>query len=335
MAFARARRRLRRPRRGRLPRGRRWGALASVRAGARHARGRRRFRRARPRTASRPWSPRCDCGRRAEWRSGRRAGASPTTVAGSRSRIGSGLPPRDSGWLLAEGEEQAFREFFAAIDGARPDETVAWALERFEMGCERPSEARGAVRLPARPAGAARRHEPTRARPSMALRLAALCAEEGARARGAASPRGGACAGALRDGRRDRPAHGRRVPARARRRGGEPPARAAARRALRLPRRRPQGRGRRHPAGGHRGQAEIDARDLRKEPRFEREPAPAGEPAPPGEPEPYLDPDSNRTPTTSTSRRRTTRPSSTPSRTPPSWSRSAWRRSPCSTSSTA
>ena len=95
--------------------------------------------------------------------------------------IGSGMPPRDSGWLLAEGEEQAFRDFFAAIDGARPGETVAWALERFEMGCERPSEAQALsdYLLALRGLLDATSHA---GQSSMALRLAALCAEEGARA---------------------------------------------------------------------------------------------------------------------------------------------------------
>jgi len=94
--------------------------------------------------------------------------------------IGSGMPARDSGWMLAAGEEQAFREFFAAIDGARSCEMVGWALDRFEMGCERPTEAQAlsdyllalrALLDAASEAGQA----------SMALRLAALCAEEGAR----------------------------------------------------------------------------------------------------------------------------------------------------------
>jgi hypothetical protein len=94
--------------------------------------------------------------------------------------IGSGAPPRASGWLLATGEEQAFREFFAAIEGARPPETVAWALERFELGCERTTEAQAlsdyllALRALLDATTAA-------GQASMALRLAALCAEEGAR----------------------------------------------------------------------------------------------------------------------------------------------------------
>ena len=94
--------------------------------------------------------------------------------------LGSGAPPRGSEWLLAEGEEQAFREFFAAIDGARMPETVAWALDRFELGCERSMEAQAlsdyllalrALLDATTPSGQA----------SLALRLAALCAEEGAR----------------------------------------------------------------------------------------------------------------------------------------------------------
>ncbi len=94
--------------------------------------------------------------------------------------IGSGAPTPASGWLLAAGEEQAFREFFAAIDGARPPDTVAWALERFEMGCERAMEAQAlsdyllALRALLDATTAA-------GQASMAPRLAALCAEEGAR----------------------------------------------------------------------------------------------------------------------------------------------------------
>jgi len=94
--------------------------------------------------------------------------------------IGSSAPPRAAGWMLAAGEEQAFREFFAAIDGSRPPETVAWALERFEMGCERAMEAQAlsdyllALRALLDATTAA-------GQASMALRLAALCAEEGAR----------------------------------------------------------------------------------------------------------------------------------------------------------
>jgi hypothetical protein len=83
-------------------------------------------------------------------------------------------------WLLPEGEEPAFREFFAAIDPAKPPPTVAWALARFEMGCERGADAEAlsdyllalrALLDATSDAGEA----------SLALRVAALCAEEGVR----------------------------------------------------------------------------------------------------------------------------------------------------------
>ncbi len=201
--------------------------------------------------------------------------------------LGSGMPPRDSGWLLAEGEEQAFREFFTAIDGARPDETVAWALERFEMGCERPSEAQALsdYLLALRALLDATSHA---GQSSMALRLAALCAEEGARAdvqhrlEAALALERFVMGGAT--GLRTDPESPRELVAEA-----ESHLRALLRDVL----------------CGYldadlKGVAddillvdteegEIEARDLRKEPRFEREPPPAGEPPPPGEPEPYLD----------------------------------------------
>ena len=94
--------------------------------------------------------------------------------------LGSGAPPRAAGWILAAGDEQAFREFFAAIDGARPPDAVAWALDRFEMGCERAMEAQAlsdyllALRALLDATTAA-------GQASMAPRLAALCAEESAR----------------------------------------------------------------------------------------------------------------------------------------------------------
>ena len=91
--------------------------------------------------------------------------------------LGTGATPRGGEWMLQPGEEQAFREFFAAIDGARPGEMVAWALDRFEMGCERRMQAQAlsdyllalrALLDATSQAGQA----------SMSLRLAALCAEE-------------------------------------------------------------------------------------------------------------------------------------------------------------
>jgi hypothetical protein len=94
--------------------------------------------------------------------------------------IGSGAPPRGGEWILQAGDEQAFREFFTAIAGARAPETVAWALQRFEMGCDRPGDGEAlsdyllalrALLDATTDAGQA----------SLGLRLAALCAEDGMR----------------------------------------------------------------------------------------------------------------------------------------------------------
>ena len=94
--------------------------------------------------------------------------------------LGSAATPRGGEWMLGEGAEQAFREFFTAISGAQPPQTTAWALARFEMGCERGGDAEAisdylldlrALLDATTDAGQA----------SLGLRLAALCAEEGAR----------------------------------------------------------------------------------------------------------------------------------------------------------
>jgi hypothetical protein len=91
--------------------------------------------------------------------------------------IGSTGAGRGEGWHLAAGDEGALREFVAAIDEARPSGTIAWALARFEMACDRPrdSEALSDLVLALRglldattDAGEA----------SLAPRVAALCAEE-------------------------------------------------------------------------------------------------------------------------------------------------------------
>ena len=83
-------------------------------------------------------------------------------------------------WVLPNVEVDAFRDFFATLEQSDPPQTVAWALRRFEMGSERMrgDEALSDYLLAIRAlldatsdAGAA----------SMARRLAALCAEEGAR----------------------------------------------------------------------------------------------------------------------------------------------------------
>jgi hypothetical protein len=87
---------------------------------------------------------------------------------------------RGDGWILPAGEEPGLAEFFAAVDAADPPRTVAWALARFEMGSARGTEAEAlsdyllalrALLDATSDAGEA----------SLALRVAALCAEEGRR----------------------------------------------------------------------------------------------------------------------------------------------------------
>jgi hypothetical protein len=83
-------------------------------------------------------------------------------------------------WYLPAGEEAGLSEFFAAVDAAEPPRTVAWALARFEMGSARGKDAEAlsdyllalrALLDATSDAGEA----------SLALRVAALCAEEGRR----------------------------------------------------------------------------------------------------------------------------------------------------------
>jgi hypothetical protein len=83
-------------------------------------------------------------------------------------------------WYLPAGEEEGLAEFFAAVDAADPPRTVGWALGRFEMGSARGKDAEAlsdyllalrALLDATSDAGEA----------SLALRVAALCAEEGRR----------------------------------------------------------------------------------------------------------------------------------------------------------
>jgi hypothetical protein len=83
-------------------------------------------------------------------------------------------------WFLPAGEEDGLREFFTAVEQADPPQTVAWALGRFEMGSARGHDAEAlsdyllalrALLDATSDAGEA----------SLALRVAALCAEEGRR----------------------------------------------------------------------------------------------------------------------------------------------------------
>jgi hypothetical protein len=91
---------------------------------------------------------------------------------------GSTAPAGD--WFLPSGEEAGLREFVSAIERSDPPQHVAWARARFEVGCERGSDADAlsdyllglrALLDATSDAGEA----------SLALRVAALCAEEGRR----------------------------------------------------------------------------------------------------------------------------------------------------------
>ena len=94
--------------------------------------------------------------------------------------IGSAASPRGGEWMLHAGDEQAFREFFTATVEARPPAPVAWALDRFEMGCAQATEAEALsdYLLGLRGLLDATTHT---GQASFGLRLAALCAEEEAR----------------------------------------------------------------------------------------------------------------------------------------------------------
>ncbi len=94
--------------------------------------------------------------------------------------VGAAAVGSERGWHLSAGEERAFCDFFSVVAPAAPPRTVGWALGRFEMGCERRLDAEAlpdfmlalrALLEAASDAGEA----------SLALRVAALCAEEGSR----------------------------------------------------------------------------------------------------------------------------------------------------------
>jgi hypothetical protein len=95
--------------------------------------------------------------------------------------IGAAASARGAEWMLGAGDEQAFREFFTAITSAQPSASVAWALDRFEMGCAQQTDAEALTDnlLGLRALLDATTTEAGQA--SFGLRLAALCAEEGAR----------------------------------------------------------------------------------------------------------------------------------------------------------
>ncbi|HYP47707.1 MAG TPA: hypothetical protein VEQ61_03630 [Thermoleophilaceae bacterium] len=92
---------------------------------------------------------------------------------------GSG-PGRGEEWTLEPGEEHELREFLSLVGQRRSHGHIGWALSRFEMGCERASEREAltdyllALKVLLDATGDA-------GESGLALRVAALCAEEGQR----------------------------------------------------------------------------------------------------------------------------------------------------------
>ena len=166
--------------------------------------------------------------------------------------LGSGATPAGGEWMLAGGRRAGVPRVLRGHRRRAPARHGRLGARPLRDGLRARDGGAGALRLPARAARPAGRHHGGGAGEPGAAARGAL-RRGGRPARRSASPRGRACARALRDGRRHRAAPRRGVATRAGGGGGEPPARAAARRALRLPRRRPQGRGRRHPGGGRPG----------------------------------------------------------------------------------
>ncbi len=93
------------------------------------------------------------------------------------AQLGSAGHLRGEPWLLTAAEEPELRELMDLLAGARHGGAVAWGLARFEMGCERQldTEAISDYLLALR---ALLDGSDDTGRASLALRLAALCAEE-------------------------------------------------------------------------------------------------------------------------------------------------------------
>lgn len=92
-------------------------------------------------------------------------------------QLGSGGHLRGEPWLLTATEEPELRELTDLLAQSRPGGNIAWALSRFEMGCERAldTEALSDYLMALR---ALLDGSDDTGRASLGLRLAALCAEE-------------------------------------------------------------------------------------------------------------------------------------------------------------
>jgi hypothetical protein len=86
-------------------------------------------------------------------------------------------PGRGDGWTVTEEDAAELREFLGAIEKTRVPGRIAWALDRFELGCERARDVEAlSDYLLALKALLDATDEVSQA--SLSLRLAALCAEE-------------------------------------------------------------------------------------------------------------------------------------------------------------
>jgi hypothetical protein len=86
-------------------------------------------------------------------------------------------PARGGAWALSAQEEDGFRQFAALVAAWEPTGPLAWALARFDMGCERSSDGEALSDYLLALRGLLDAVDEA-GQPTLARRLAALCAEE-------------------------------------------------------------------------------------------------------------------------------------------------------------
>ena len=86
-------------------------------------------------------------------------------------------PARGGAWALAAGEEESFKQFTALVAGWDSTGPLAWALSRFDMGCERSSDAEALSDYLLALRGLLDAIDEA-GQPTLGRRLAALCAED-------------------------------------------------------------------------------------------------------------------------------------------------------------
>src|SRR3954452_11059538 len=91
--------------------------------------------------------------------------------------LGFGGQPRGEPWVLEAAEVPELVEFLGVVSGARHGGRIAWALSRFEMGCERALDEEALSDYLLALHGLLEAEDET-GRVSLSRRVAALCAEE-------------------------------------------------------------------------------------------------------------------------------------------------------------